>query len=67
MNNFYEQVTLLNPDVSVGICDDQHQVLFPSVFDPIDCQLAKLGLLNFCFPSLVKEDNGKFERLNEEW
>ncbi|XP_055995185.1 AP-5 complex subunit beta-1-like isoform X2 [Ostrea edulis] len=52
-------VTLLNPDVSVGICDDQHQVLFPSVFDPIDCQLAKLGLLNFCFPSLVKEDNGK--------
>jgi hypothetical protein len=61
-----EQVTLLNPDQSVEVCDDQYQVFFPSVFDPTDCQLAKLGLLNFCFTSLAKEENGKFDKLNEE-
>uniref|UniRef100_K1QK75 AP5B1 middle domain-containing protein n=1 Tax=Magallana gigas TaxID=29159 RepID=K1QK75_MAGGI len=36
----------------IRIKDDQQLVFFPSAFDPIDCQLAKLALLNFCFPSL---------------
>nr|XP_034325449.1 AP-5 complex subunit beta-1 isoform X1 [Crassostrea gigas] len=43
----------------IRIKDDQQLVFFPSAFDPIDCQLAKLALLNFCFPSLVKEENGQ--------
>ncbi|XP_062577732.1 AP-5 complex subunit beta-1-like [Saccostrea cucullata] len=52
-------VSLENSEECVGIQDNQQLVFFPSVFDPIDCQLAKLGLLNFCFPSLIKEDNGQ--------
>lgn len=47
-----------NHELCIGIKDDQQLVFFPSAFDPIDCQLAKLALLNFCFPSLVKEENG---------
>lgn len=53
------QVTLDDQEACIGIPDDQPLVFFPSAFDPIDCQLAKLELLNFCFPSLVKEENGK--------
>ncbi|XP_022334718.2 AP-5 complex subunit beta-1-like [Crassostrea virginica] len=52
-------VTLDDQEACIGIPDDQPLVFFPSAFDPIDCQLAKLELLNFCFPSLVKEENGQ--------
>ncbi|XP_021368657.1 AP-5 complex subunit beta-1-like [Mizuhopecten yessoensis] len=31
---------------------------FPSVFDPPDCQLAKLCLFNLCFPPLPEEPSG---------
>lgn len=52
------QVQLDKHESCIRIKDDQQLVFFPSAFDPIDCQLAKLALLNFCFPSLVKEENG---------
>lgn len=32
--------------------------LYPSVFDPPDCQLAKLCLFNLCFPPLPEKPSG---------
>lgn len=33
---------------------------YPSVFDPLDCQLAKLCMFNLCFEPLTTKPSGMY-------
>lgn len=70
----YNNDTLLcSCDVYFQTCDEEEYLIprpladryqlkfYPSVFDPPDCQLAKISLLNQSFPSLITEPNGTVE------
>ena len=47
---------LLTPEMS-----SKFQLKFyPSVFDPPDCHLSRIGLLNICFEPMAFEPNRKF-------